>query len=292
MGDGAVIGDGAIVTVNKPEKQITVGEMGDGAIGDNANVTIHKQEGIDGGLVLDKAIGEAAARGRAEEKVDQLEKQFAEAIERIRQLEAEGNRPDAEQALQQLRESKDTEKLQGLLIEDRDRKRNDLVQRNYEISAVAYLRGDIEVAKTAVDEILKLRPNDLVALTRTGHIYRLHGELAEAEGAHRRVLELAKEQKDESWKAAALGNLGIVYKTRGELDKAEEMYEKSLEISEKLGVAEATANQYGNLGIVYEKRGDVEKAREYWVKSRDLFEKIGIPYMVEKVQGWIDGNSE
>ena len=36
-------------------------------------------------------------------------------------------------------------------------------------------------------------------------------------------------------------------------------------------------------------RGDSAKARGLWTKSRDLYRQIGIPYMVNKVQAWLDG---
>ena len=69
------------------------------------------------------------------------------------------------------------------------------------------------------------------------------------------------------------------------------MLEKSLEIEEKLGLLEGMASNYANLGVVYETRGEVDKARAYWEKSRDIFAGMGVEHMVEKVQGWIDGDT-
>ena len=271
-------------------KHVDVGRInGDGtAIGDNPIVTIDKRQGIDGELVLSKVVEEAEAKGRAEQQIEQLKDELAKAVERIRKLEAEGNRPDAEKALEELRESGDMRRLQELLIRDREEHRDALIQRNREIAAVAYLRDDIDISTEAVDEILKVLPDDLFALNQMGHIHKLRGELKEAEDCYRRVLQLGSDVSDEASQAVALGNLGLIYETRGELDKAEDVFLKSLEINKELGRLEGMASDYGNLGIVYEQRGDIGKAKEYWEKALGLFRKIGMPHIVEKVEGLIE----
>ena len=262
---------------------------GDGtAIGDKPIVTIDKRQGIDGEIVLSKAIEEAEAKGRADEQIEQLKDELAKAIERIKKLEAEGNRPDAEKALKELRESGDMRRLQELLIQDREEHRDALIQRNREIAAVAYLRGDIDISTEAVEEILKVMPDDLFALNQMGHIHKLRGELKEAENDYKRVLEIGQDTNNEVAQAIAMGNLGIIYNKRGELDKAEEMHKKALEIDEKLGSKKGMASDYGNLGVIYGKRGDIGKAKEYWEKALELFKKIGMPREVEKVEGWIE----
>jgi tetratricopeptide (TPR) repeat protein len=173
-------------------------------------------------------------------------------------------------------------------VDDRDRAGQELIERNREIAAVAYLRGDIDKAEQAVDEILGALPDDTDALNRKGRIHRLRGELEDAEAAYQRALEIAQQQADKSAEAVALGNLGIVYGTRGDLDRAEEMFNKLLEIDSKFGYLEGMASDYGNLGNVYATRGDLGKARELWTTARDLFQRLGALHMVEKVQGWID----
>jgi len=269
---------------------VDVGRInGDGtAIGDNPIVTIDKRQGIDGELVLSKVVEEAEAKGRAEQQIEQLKDGLAKAVERIKKLEAEGNRPDAEKALEELRESGDMRRLQELLIRDREEHRDALIQRNREIAAVAYLRGDIDIASEAVDEILKELPDDIFALNQMGHIHKLRGELKEAEDCYRRVLQLGSDVSDDASQAVALGNLGLIYETRGELDKAEDVFLKSLEINKELGRLEGMASDYGNLGIVYEQRGDIGKAKEYWEKALGLFRKIRMPHIVEKVEGLIE----
>ena len=244
---------------------------------------------FDVGPVVSKAIELAEDKGRAEEQIEQLKDELAKAVERIKKLEAEGNRPDAEKALEELRESGDMRRLQELLIRDRDEHRDALIQRNREISAVAYLRGDIDIASDAVNEILKELPEDLFALNQRGHIHKLRGKLKEAESDYKRVLVLAIETENNQARAVALGNLGLIYTTRGDLDKAEEMHLKSLKIKEKLGLQEGMANSYGNLGLIYEQGGDIGKAKEYGEKALGLYKKIGMPCKVEEMKEWIEG---
>jgi len=162
------------------------------------------------------------------------------------------------------------------------------IERHLETAADAYQKGDIAAAEEAVNEILKLRPDDLMAINQKGHIHKLRGELDMAEHAYGRVVELAEQQNDEEARAIALGNLGLIYRTRGELGRAEEAHTKALEIDERLGRLEGVASAYGNLGLIAKERGDTKKARELWTRARDLFKKIGMPHMVKKVQVWLD----
>jgi len=230
---------------------------------------------FDVGPVVSKAIELAEDKGRAEEQIEQLKDELAKAVERIKKLEAEGNRPDAEKALEELRESGDMRRLQELLIRDRDEHRDALIQRNREISAVAYLRGDIDIASDAVNEILKELPEDLFAFNQRGHIHKLRGKLKEAESDYKRVLVLAIETENNQARAVALGNLGLIYTTRGDLDKAEEMYLKSLEISKTYRLLESMANQYGNLGEIYNTRGELDKAEQAILKILEIHEQLG-----------------
>ena len=192
-----------------------------------------ERQKIDADKLAHKVIALAEQKGKMFIDEDTLKKSLMDAILRVEKLGESGKRAEAEKALDALRRNGDTAKLQELLVEDRDKKRDDLIKRNYEISTVAYLRGNIGIALEAVEEILKLRPNDLNALTQKGQIYVLRGELTQAEEICKKVFELAENNKDKRWRAGALGNLGIIYWERGELDKAEEIYKKALEIAEK-----------------------------------------------------------
>jgi len=118
-----------------------------------------------------------------------------------------------------------------------------------DLASVTYLRGDIDIATEAVDEILKELPDNIFALNQRGHIHSLRGNLKEAESDYNRVLKLSTDEGNDKDQAAALGNLGLIFDIRGELDKAE----------------------------------------EFWEKAVELYKRIGMPHILEKVQGWIEG---
>ena len=170
----------------------------------------------------------------AYEEIGKLKAEVTRATRRVAELERQGVK-GAEGVIEELQKSGDVSRLLAVLEKDRDVHKDELIQRNREIAAVAYLKGDIEKAREAVEEILKLKPDDLYALSQRGNIHRLRGKLKEAESDYNRVLELATETGNNRDRAAALNNLGLVYFTRGDLDKAEEMHLKSLEIDKKLG---------------------------------------------------------
>ncbi len=153
--------------------------------------------------------------------------------------------------------------------------KNERLDLKRKIATAAYLRGEIETAEAAVNEILSEDPDDLFALNQMGHIHSLRGKLDLAEKAYLRVLELATEVGDSESEAAAYGNLGLVYRKRGELDKAEEMHGKSLEIEEELGNKRGMAANYGNLGLIYQTRGELDKAEVMHSKSLEIEKQLG-----------------
>ncbi|MCC6971697.1 MAG: tetratricopeptide repeat protein, partial [Phycisphaerales bacterium] len=140
------------------------------------------------------------------------------------------------------------------------------------IAEWAYLVGEIDTAAESLRKILALRPNDLGATNRLGHVMKLRGNLDEAKRLYTRVGELAS---DDARRAVSLGNLGLIEQTRGNLDAAAEYHKKSLAIEEKLGHPEGMAAQYGNLGNVERTRGNLDAAEEYLKKSLAIDEKLG-----------------
>lgn len=136
----------------------------------------------------------------------------------------------------------------------------------------AYLIGNIEQAERSLAILLKLDSTDVEALNQRGHVHRLLGELAQAEAAYHRVLELADE--DRGWQAIANINLGNVLLTRGDLDGAEVMFGRALAIEEQLGRMEGMANAYGNLGIVLDTRGDHERAERMFHKALAIHQEL------------------
>jgi nitrogen fixation-related uncharacterized protein len=108
---------------------------------------------IDANELAYKVIALAEQKGEIFVDEDTLKKSLIDAIQRAEKLGESGKRTEVEKALENLRRNGDMAKLQTLLINDKEAHKKviqehakDLIKRNYEISAVAYLRGDIDVA--------------------------------------------------------------------------------------------------------------------------------------------------
>ncbi len=145
----------------------------------------------------------------------------------------------AARATEQIRKTGNTALLLEFLLHQRQKIQakagEDCIEINGEISAIAFLRGEIPTAQEAVNQILQVSPDNLWALNRKGRIHHLHGDLDKAQQSYQRVLDLATARNNGIWQANAHSNLGILYKTRGDLDEAEGMYRKAFKINEALG---------------------------------------------------------
>ena len=139
--------------------------------------------------VLKKRTVPVGELTEAYEEMGKLKEQLTKAVERAMELEQRGDIPEAEGVIEELRKGGDVSRLLEVLEKDRDVHKNQLIERNREIAVVAYLRGDIDKAAEAVEEILKIKPDDLFGLNQKGHIHRIKGELKESEDCYQRVLE-------------------------------------------------------------------------------------------------------
>ena len=168
---------------------------------------------------------------------------------------------------------------------------NDLIALYLGRGAVSYM-NDTRGALAAYTRVTQLNPVHKEAHNECGNLHHRLGDLTAAQAAYDTVRRLAEAEKDDEFKAKALGNLGILAKSRGDLAAAEGYYEQALTLNQELGRKEGMAIQYGNLGGLEHARGNMAGARAFWVQARDLFAEIGMPHMVEQLQGWIDSLDE
>jgi len=220
--------------------------------------------------LISALVSQSEVKGQLQFEINGLKRQLSKAIERIKELEAKGQYKQAYQAIEDVRKSGDMAKLQSLLIEDRDRHQNEMIQRNREIAAVAYLRGNIDVAENAIDEILKCLPDDPFAINQKGHINRTLGKLKAAHNSFSRMLNAAVERGDKISESVALSNLGSIYMTQNKIGEAEELYCKALEISMDQKDVEGQAYDYCNVARIYRERKEFQKAIDFFRKSLKL----------------------
>ena len=178
-------------------------------------------------------------------------------------------------------------RFDGLIDDYENGPLKDLIALYLGRGAISYM-NDPRGALAAYTRVTQLSPDYKEAHNYCGNLHHRLGNLTAAQAAYDTVLALAKAEKDNEAKAAALGNLGNLAYTRGDLAAAKGYYAQALKLNQDLGRKEGMANQYGNLGGLEHERGNMVGARTFWGQARDLYAEIGMPHMVEKLQGWID----
>ena len=182
-------------------------------------------------------------------------------------------------------------RFDGLMQDYENGPVNDLIALAMGRGSVSFM-NDPRGALAAYTRVIQLNPDHKEAQNYCGNLHYRLGDLTAAQAAYDTVRRLAEAEKDDEFKAIALGNLGILAQTRGDLAAAEACYAQSLTLNQELGLKEGMANQYGNLGGLEHTRGNMAGARAFWGQARDLFAEIGMPHMVEQLQGWIDSLDE
>lgn len=281
----AILAVVAVAGLFMQEEKGSVAVEGDGAVvGNNATVLIDKRQGIDTEFLFSQTLQLAEAKGALEIGLKQAREERDKAIKRVEELEAQGNRPDAEKALRELRNTGDLTTLQRLLIEERDKHRDLLIQRNREIAGVAYLRGDIGITEEACKEILRLDPNDLHAMNCNGLVQQLHGDLDEAASLYTRLIEVATDQEDERWRAAATGNLGAVYRIRGDLDGTMVLLREVERICRQLGNMQGLVTALVNQASTLHQMGRACEALPLAEQAYDLATSHGYAALAKQIE--------
>jgi len=145
--------------------------------------------------------------------------------------------------------------------------KDDYVQINHEIAAVASRSGKADVCEQAIDKILQVAPDDARALASKGLLLKQRGQLDEAADRFARALELSQADGDRRIEALACRQLALIHRQRGQLDQAEQMHLRALEIHEQLGTKRDQAVDYGHLGLVYKMRQDLAKAERMYLQA-------------------------
>ncbi len=214
---------------------------------------------------------------RYDSDLDLRDKQIEELKAALSRVEtaAEGGDPQARAAIKEARESGNVEELQASLVQLANQlgdnvklMTDEYVELCREIASVAYLRGDIDEARSRLQMIIEADPNDWGAINNLGNIHLLRGELDAAVLAYQRVLDLSKDNP--AGQAAAYGNLGRVLATRGDLDGAEAMYRKAMEIAMHAREMQGMHATSVNLAAVFVRRGNLDAAEAIYRKLLEM----------------------
>jgi adenylate cyclase len=104
---------------------------------------------------------------------------------------------------------------------------------------------------------------------------RRTGQLAKAQEAGRRAVELAHDGDDRHIESIAHNSLGLALWTAGDLAEARKHFVSSLELQKGVGSKHAEARVANNMAIIAEEMGDYIEARRLAEKAKDIFTETG-----------------
>ncbi len=161
---------------------------------------------------------------------------------------------------------------------------NDLIALYLGRGAVSYM-NDPHGALAAYTRVTQLNPVHKEAHNECGNLHHRLGDLTAAQAAYDTVLTLAEAEKDDEFKAKALGNLGLLAKIRGDWAAAEGYYAQSLKLHQELGLKEGMATNFGNLGGLEHARGNMAGARAFWGKRAIFMQRSECPIGLNRLRG-------
>ncbi|CAM2946051.1 tetratricopeptide repeat protein [Helicobacter burdigaliensis] len=91
----------------------------------------------------------------------------------------------------------------------------------------AYKSKDYEVAIYHLKDSIRLNPNEAKSYSNLGLVYQKTGNLAEANWANRKAIELASGRRANTIKASSYYNIAKIYEEKGEYENALENYKKA-----------------------------------------------------------------
>lgn len=216
------------------------------------------------------ALGERL--NQSQSVIERTEGLRVQAKRAVRRIESAAGRGDerADKLVELFDMRHDTQPLVAYLADQRPGQ-HDLVARNREIDALAYLGTDYNTAIAAADAVLLRIPNELDALTRRAMILCASGRFDEAKKTFVRIINLAERKDDLLAEADGYANLGLVHQLLDEIDDAHKYHNKALFMYKKLpGHDDREADCYGNIGFVHFRRGERHDAETVFRKALEI----------------------
>ncbi len=114
------------------------------------------------------------------------------------------------------------------------------------------------------------------ALRELGELEVEKNNYSDAEGLHKKSLQLRKYLGDQRGKAISLYRLGYLHQLQGNFDLAKKYYIESIEIADKLEDNLHQAFNLVRLGQLAKAEGNIELAIKNWKKSLSMFKEMQI----------------
>ncbi|WP_206539008.1 BTAD domain-containing putative transcriptional regulator [Nocardiopsis xinjiangensis] len=154
------------------------------------------------------------------------------------------------------------------------------------LAELARINGDLDENAALLHEGLRIAEEfglwtDVPSrLSKLGDVSLLQGDLAHAEGFHRRALEIASEQSNLFWELSARKGLGECARRRGGLAEAGKHLGRALEGYRRIGYLLGEAQILIELGFVAESEGDADRAHAQHVRGLRTADEAGSPLTV------------
>lgn len=116
-----------------------------------------------------------------------------------------------------------------------------------------------------------------------GHIHHLENNNKQAKEDYEKCLKMAESQKNEGWKAIAMGNLANLLE-KEDKDKILDYYFKSLKIFENREDKKNIGASYSNIAVFYAKIKNFEKSYEFIKMALELQRERNAVYQVANVK--------
>jgi len=110
---------------------------------------------------------------------------------------------------------------------------------------------------------------------RKGTVCFWRGDMLGAEGAYRKALAIAREQKDLFLEASALSGLGVAATKEGHFDESIDWNRAAIQLSRSLGAGATLGNTFGNMGWGYAELGDLENALTFYKQAEQVSAQNG-----------------
>ncbi|MFX1238443.1 MAG: tetratricopeptide repeat protein [Promethearchaeota archaeon] len=90
-----------------------------------------------------------------------------------------------------------------------------------------------------------------------------------------RILEIARQERNNELMSEILGEIGFLFYEKDELDEAITKFQESLALIETFDILKGKAPILNNIGLVLNQRGKYHEAIEYYQKALEIAEKLG-----------------
>lgn len=195
-------------------------------------------------------------------------------MERIESIES----PEAKKILAEFRKTGNLRDLQEYLIREGDKQEDRYVQGRLDIASVAFLRGDIKTANSALEEALKTDENNLYALLMHGQVLEHIGKLKEATSSYNRLLDLSRQTGDAKYTFYAMSAIGKLYAQTGNIEKAKEYFKDANDLANKSNDKELIQIAFSDNGNMYFIEGKYKDSLEMHKKSFELSCELKDPF--------------